>query len=214
MVNATSDTSEREILIVDDSPMGLKLLTHMVTMHDYRAESVTSGKEALASAFASPPDLVLLDVMMPEMDGFEVAERLQADPRTQDVPIIFISALNDEKSKVKAFTAGGVDYVSKPLHLNEVLARVGTHLRLRDTTRRLQRQVTAREQLIAELDAVNDQLKAEIVERESAQAQLRDALAKTEALYRTTRSLITSEDIPDMLGWRPRVWQRPCSRTA
>ncbi len=199
MVNAKSDEPEREILIVDDSPMGLKLLTHMITMHGHRAESVTSGKEALASAFASPPDLVLLDIMMPEMDGFEVAERLQADPRTQDVPIIFISALNDEKSKVKAFTAGGVDYVSKPLHLNEVLARVGTHLRLRDTTRRLQRQVTAREQLIAELDAVNDQLKAEIVERESAQAQLRDALAKTEALYRTTRSLITSEDIPDML---------------
>jgi len=199
MVNAESDEPEHEILIVDDSPMGLKLLTHMITMRGHRAESVTSGKEALASAFASPPDLVLLDIMMPEMDGFEVAERLQADPRTQDVPIIFISALNDEKSKVKAFTAGGVDYVSKPLHVNEVLARVGTHLRLRDTTRRLQHQVKAREALIAELDEVNDQLKAEIVERESAQAQLRDALEKTEALYRITRSLITSEDIPDML---------------
>ncbi|MCJ7550408.1 MAG: response regulator, partial [Anaerolineae bacterium] len=199
MVNAKSDQPEREILIVDDSPMGLKLLTHMVTMRGHRAESVTSGKEALASAFASPPDLVLLDIMMPEMDGFEVAEKLQADPRTHDIPIIFISALNDETSKVKAFTAGGVDYVSKPLHVNEVLARVGTHLRLRDTTRRLQRQVQAREVLIAELDAVNDQLKAEIVERESAQAQLRDALAKTEALYRITRSLITSEGIPDML---------------
>jgi len=199
MVSAKSDEPEREILIVDDSPMGLKLLTHMITMRGHRAESVTSGKEALASAFASPPDLVLLDIMMPEMDGFEVAERLQADPRTQDIPIIFISALNDEKSKVKAFTAGGVDYVSKPLHVNEVLARVGTHLRLRDTTQRLQDQVKAREALIAELDEVNDQLKAEIVERESAQAQLRDALAKTEALYRITRSLITSEDIPDML---------------
>jgi len=175
MVNARSDESRPEILIVDDSPMGLKLLTHMVTMQGYHAEPVTSGKEALASAFASPP------------------------PRTQDIPIIFISALNDEASKVKAFTAGGVDYVSKPLHVNEVLARVGTHLRLRDTTQRLQRQVKARETLIAELDEVNDQLKAEIVERESAQAQLRDALAKTEALYRITRSLITSEDIPDML---------------
>jgi len=194
-----SDEPEQEILIVDDSPMGLKLLTHMITMRGHRARSVTSGKEALASAFASPPDLVLLDIMMPEMDGFEVAERLQADPRTQDVPIIFISALNDEKSKIKAFTAGGVDYVSKPLHVKEVLARVGTHLRLRNTSQRLQRQVIEREELIAELDAVNDQLKAEIVERESAQTQLRDALAKTEALYRITRSLITSENIPDML---------------
>ena len=200
MANESTREPTRQILIVDDSPMSLKLLTHMISMQGYRTESVTSSTEALASALASPPDLVLLDIMMPEMDGFEVAQKLKADARTADVPIIFISALSDEKSKVKAFTAGGVDYVSKPLHVNEVLARVGTHLRLRSTTRRLQQELTERETLIAELDAVNDQLKSEIEERESAQAQLSSVLARTQALYRITRSLITSEGIPDMLA--------------
>lgn len=199
MVENGTGEGERQILIVDDSLMSLRLLTHMITLQGYRAESLTSGREAIASAQASPPDLILLDIMMPEMDGFEVAERLQADPRTQGIPIIFISALSDEKSKVKAFTSGGVDYVSKPLHVNEVIARVGTHLRLRAATRRLEAQLDEREELIGELDAVNEQLTDEIVEREAAQDQLQQALAKTEALYRITRSLITSNDIPDML---------------
>ncbi|MBN1247587.1 MAG: response regulator [Anaerolineae bacterium] len=199
MVDTSTGKDERRILIVDDSLMSLKLLTHMITLQGYGAESVTTGREAIASAQTSPPDLILLDIMMPEMDGFEVARELQADPRTQDVPIIFISALSDEKSKVKAFTAGGVDYVSKPLHVNEVIARVGTHLRLRDATHRLQVQLDEREELITELDAVNEQLTEEIVEREAAQAQLQQVLAKTEALYRISRTLITSSDILDML---------------
>lgn len=194
------------ILIVDDSPMSLRLLTHMVTMHGYGAQAMANAQEALTYAFASPPDLVLLDVMMPEMNGFEFAEHLKADERTRDVPIIFISALNDETSKVKAFTSGGVDYVSKPLHVNEVIARVGTHIRLREATQRLQRQIIERERLIVELDTVNAQLKEEIQEREAAQAAreasfqlLRRVLAKTETLYRITRSLITSENVSDML---------------
>jgi PAS domain S-box-containing protein len=199
MADTDTGTSERKILIVDDSPMSLKLLAHMVTMHGYSAEAVTGGHEAISLAQTLQPDLILLDIMMPEIDGFEVAECLQADPQTRDIPIIFISALSDEKSKVKAFTAGGVDYVSKPLHVNEVIARVGTHLRLRDTSRRLQAQLDEREELISELDAVNEQLTEEIVEREAAQAQLQQVLAKTEVLYRITRSLITSNDIPDML---------------
>ncbi len=206
MADVGSDNSNRCILIVDDSPMSLRLLTHMVTMHGYHAESMGSGREALDFALSSPPDLVLLDIMMPDMDGFQVAEQLKADDRTRDIPIIFISALSDEQSKVKAFTAGGVDYVSKPLHVNEVIARVGTHLRLREATQRLQHELVEREDLIAELDTVNEQLKQEIVEREAAQKAreaslelLRRALAKSEALYRITRSLITSEDIPEML---------------
>ncbi len=199
MSEATVDVSDRTILIVDDSPMSLRLLTHMMTMHGYRAEAVSGGREALDYAYASPPDLVLLDIMMPDMDGYEVAERLKADERTRDIPIIFISALNDDQSKVKAFTAGGVDYVSKPLHVNEIVARVGTHLRLRTASQRLQRQLVEREELIVELDTLNDQLREEIDEREAAQAALQQALAETEALYRITRSLIASEDIPDML---------------
>ncbi len=198
--------ASRTILIVDDSPMSLRLLTHMVTLHGYGAQAMVNPQDALAYACASPPDLVLLDIMMPEMNGFEFAERFKADERTRDIPIIFISALNDETSKVKAFTSGGVDYVSKPLHVNEVIARVETHIRLREATQRLQRQIVERERLIVELDMVNEQLKEEIKEREAAQAAreaslqlLRRVLAKTEALYRITRSLITSEDVPDML---------------
>ncbi|MCU0520339.1 MAG: response regulator [Anaerolineae bacterium] len=198
--------SERIILIVDDSPMSLRLLTHMVTLHGYSAQPMISASEALTWAFASPPDLILLDIMMSEMSGFEFAERLKADERTRDIPIIFISALSDDTSKVKAFTSGGVDYVSKPLHLNEVIARVGTHIRLRDATQRLQRQITERERLIVQLDAVNEKLKQEIREREAAQEAreaslklLQQVLTKTETLYRITRSLITSEGVPDML---------------
>ncbi len=198
--------ASRTILIVDDSPMSLRLLTHMVTLHGYGAQAMVNARDALTYAFSSPPDLVLLDIMMPEMNGFEFAERLKADERTRDIPIIFISALNDETSKVKAFTSGGVDYVSKPLHVNEVIARVETHIRLREATQRLQRQIVERERLIVELDTVNAQLKEEIQEREAAQAAreaslqlLRRVLAKTETLYRITRSLITSEDVPDML---------------
>ncbi len=164
MSHSSVKESQRTILIVDDSPMGLRLLAHMMEMHGYHAECVTSGAEALALAWSTAPDLVLLDIMMPDMDGFEVARRLHADARTHDIPIIFISALSDEKSKVRAFVSGAVDYVSKPLQMDEIIARVETHLRLRDATQRLRRQLTERE-----------------------------------ALYRITRSLITSEDIPDML---------------
>ncbi len=200
------ESPDHVILIVDDSPMSRQLLATIVTAHGYSAQPMGNPHEALAFAQSSPPDLVLLDIMMPEMNGFEFAERLKADERTREIPIIFISAIDDETTKVKAFATGAVDYVSKPLWVDEVIARVGTHVRLREATQRLQRQVTERERLIAELDGVNARLKQEIRERELAQeareASMRlfqEALIKTEMLYRITRSLITSEDVPDML---------------
>lgn len=201
-----ADQEKREILIVDDSPMSLRLLMHILTMHGYDVRCVTSGQEALAAARSSPPDLILLDVMMPEMNGFEMAERLRVDKRMRDIPVIFVSALDDEESKIKAFDVGGVDYVSKPLHMNEVIARVGAHLRLRDTRQLLERQLEEREVLISELDVLNEQLKREVEERKGAQEareeslkMMRRALARAEALNRVARSLITSEDISDML---------------
>lgn len=178
-------TNGHRVLIVDDSPLSLQLLTHLIRLHGYQAETASSGLEALDAARRDPPDVILLDIMMPEMDGFEVAEALKADPHIDDIPIIFISALNDESSKVKAFDAGGVDYIAKPFQNREVLARVNTHVKLRDTTRRLEQQLAEREKLIKRLDITNEQLQT--------------ALARTEGLYRITRSLITSEDIPDML---------------
>jgi PAS domain S-box-containing protein len=194
------------ILIVDDSPMSSRLLTQILQMEGYRVISVSGGAQALAAVQASAPDLILLDVMMPDMNGFEVAEHLHADPRSSSIPVIFISALSDEDKKVRAFSSGAVDYVSKPIHINEVIARVATHLRLRDTTRRLQEQLRERENLIADLDAVNEKLKQEILERRAAQDAreaslqvMRHALDRAEALYRIARSLVTSDDIPDML---------------
>jgi len=125
------------ILIVDDTPLLLRLLAQILTEHGYRVRAATSGARALKSARASPPSLILLDIRMPELSGFEVCEQLKAQPATRDIPVIFISALDDVQDKVRAFRTGGVDYITKPFQIDEVLARVETHLALR----RLQRQL-------------------------------------------------------------------------
>jgi phosphoserine phosphatase RsbU/P len=120
-----------DILVVDDTPANLRLLTQILVEHGYRVRAVTSGARALDSAQASPPSLILLDIRMPEMDGFEVCEQLKADERTRDIPVIFISALDAVEDKVRAFHMGGVDYIAKPFQIGEVLARTETHLALR-----------------------------------------------------------------------------------
>ena len=127
-----------DILIVDDTPDNLRLLSQMLSEQGYRVRAVTSGTRALASVRADPPDLILLDIKMPEMNGYQVCEHLKADAETRDVPIIFISALDATQDKVEAFTVGGVDYVTKPFQLEEVLARVETHLTLLRLQKRLQ----------------------------------------------------------------------------
>jgi signal transduction histidine kinase len=128
------------ILLVDDAPNNLRLLSSMLEEHGYEVRTVTSGKSALTSVRTEAPDLLLLDIAMPEMNGYEVCEQLQADPQTRDIPVIFISALHDALDKVRAFEAGGVDYISKPFHVQEVLARVRTHLALRSAQRQLVQQ--------------------------------------------------------------------------
>ncbi len=127
-----------DILIVDDTPANLRLLSQMLTENGYQVRPAPSGSVALAAAQAQPPDLILLDIRMPEMDGYQVCKRLKSDASTRDIPIIFISALNETRDKVKAFAIGGVDYVTKPLQLPEVLARVKTHLALRRLQTELQ----------------------------------------------------------------------------
>ena len=126
------------ILVVDDTPANLQLLAGMLKERGYKARPVPSGKLALQAAKSDPPDLVLLDITMPEMDGYEVCQRLKADTALQEIPVIFISGLNETMDKVKAFTAGGVDYVTKPFQFEEVEARVRTHLELRRQKRELQ----------------------------------------------------------------------------
>jgi signal transduction histidine kinase len=130
-MNTTPPDSYRgNILVVDDTPANLRLLVDILTKHGYKVRPVPNGKLALSAARGLPPDLILLDIMMSEMDGYEVCDRLKADEVTRDIPVIFISAINDVLDKVKAFGVGGVDYITKPFQVEEVLVRVKTHLEM------------------------------------------------------------------------------------
>jgi putative two-component system response regulator len=128
---SNTDSISSNILVVDDVPANLTLLTGMLKEKGHRVRPVPSGKLALKALEHETPDLILLDITMPEMDGFEVCRRLKQDTRFRDIPIIFISALTETLDKVKAFGSGGVDYVTKPFQFEEVEARVETHLKLR-----------------------------------------------------------------------------------
>jgi putative two-component system response regulator len=129
----------KTIMVVDDTPDNLKLLQEMLRTKGYRVLVFPNGKMALNAAAKSPPDLILLDINMPEMNGFEVCERLKADETLRDIPVLFISALAEAADKVKAFAVGGVDYVTKPFQFEEVQARVETHLRLRGLQHELEK---------------------------------------------------------------------------
>src|SRR4051812_43084471 len=119
------------IMIVDDTPANLQVLTGMLKERGYKVRPVPSGKLALMAARREPPDLILLDTNMPEMNGYEVCEQLKADDVLEGIPVIFISALTEQLDKVKAFAIGGVDYITKPFQMEELHARVETHLKLR-----------------------------------------------------------------------------------
>lgn len=148
-------TPKADILVIDDTPENLNLLSTLLIEHGYKVRSVTKGSTGIRGAQVMPPDLILLDVNMPQMSGYEVCHHLKADDRTREIPIIFISALEAVSDKVKAFQAGGVDYITKPFQIEEVLARIETHL----TLRRLQSQ----------LQLQNEQLQQEIRERKHAE---------------------------------------------
>jgi PleD family two-component response regulator len=127
----SSHENNGNILVVDDNPDNLRLLNGLLNEHNYKVRLASSGSRALATVRKEAPDLVLLDIMMPDMDGFEVAGQLKEDEKTAGIPIIFVSALFDTSDKVKAFSAGGVDYITKPFHSEEVLSRINTHLAIR-----------------------------------------------------------------------------------
>jgi DNA-binding response OmpR family regulator len=119
------------IMTVDDNPANLKLLEELLRERGYEVRSFPRGRLALAAAEQTEPDLILLDINMPEMNGYEVCQSLKANPVLADIPVIFISALNAVEDKVKGFQCGGVDYISKPFQFEEIEARVETHLKLR-----------------------------------------------------------------------------------
>lgn len=119
------------IMVVDDNPENLGFLHVLLKEQGYQVRTVLYGKMALKTAYKKPPDLILLDIMMPEMDGYEVCAKLKADGRTRNIPVIFISALDEMPDRVKAFSAGGVDFILKPFVKEDLLARVSTHLHIK-----------------------------------------------------------------------------------
>ncbi|MDK2908859.1 MAG: two-component system, sensor histidine kinase and response regulator [Bacteroidales bacterium] len=123
--------SQPYILLVDDNPKNLQILNNFLREQNYRTAIAKSGEAALASVLIDKPDLILLDIMMPLMDGFEVCQRLKDNPETADIPVIFVTALAETNNKLKGFQVGGVDYITKPFHKEEVLARIETHLTLK-----------------------------------------------------------------------------------
>ncbi len=119
-----------DVLIVDDTVANLKLLADLLTGEGLTVRPANNGELALSSTELRQPDLILLDVRMPEMDGYEVCRRLKTNQTTRDIPVIFISAMDDAQARVKGFQAGAVDFVTKPFLKEEVIARVRTHLEL------------------------------------------------------------------------------------
>ncbi len=125
------------ILIVDDNPQNLQVLGSMLKEHGYKPAAAQNGEKAIEFVQKKSPDLILLDIMMPDMDGIEVCRRFKAQKSTKDIPIIFITALSEIKDKLKAFAIGGVDYITKPFITEEVLARINVHIKLKEALEKL-----------------------------------------------------------------------------
>ncbi|MEK7991590.1 MAG: response regulator, partial [Thiotrichaceae bacterium] len=163
---------ETTLLLIDDTPDNIKILMRFLNNKGFRVLATKDGKSGLQKARQAQPDLILLDIMMPEMDGFEVCQRLKADAETQHIPIIFITALESSSEKVKGLSLGAVDYITKPLNQQEVLARINTHLKI---------------------DRLNKALKIEIQQRKQAQTALCDLndclLQRSEELHLRSEEL-------------------------
>ncbi|MFC1975440.1 response regulator [Chloroflexota bacterium] len=172
MRDTQPDQLKGNILIVDDALPSLQVLSTMLTGQGYTVCGASNGPTALMIAGAEPPDLILLDIMMPEMDGYEVCQQLKSQAQTRDIPVIFISGMGEVTDKVKGFEMGGVDYIAKPCQDEEVVVRVQTHLALYKLQNELEQRVKER---TAELAQANASLKAEIAERKQVEESLRES---------------------------------------
>ncbi len=171
--------NQATILVVDDAPANINLMRSVLEGAGYQVSVATSGEKALQRAALGMPDLILLDVQLPGIDGFEVCRRLKADERTREIPVIFMTIVTRMEDKVRGFEVGGVDYITKPFQHEEVLARVTTHLRLRELTQELEQTKESLERRVvertAELTQANARLEEEIAERQRAEKALRES---------------------------------------
>lgn len=185
--------ADYNILIVDDMPINLSIVVDYLEEYGFGIRIARNGESALERVRYDQPDLILLDVLMPGIDGFETCRRLKADPETRDIPVIFMTALTNPEDKVHGFEVGAVDYVTKPLGQEEVLARVTTHLRLRELTLSLQEQTR-------QLEARSRVEKARLFEAVGEQReQLRTLTRKLTEVQETERKQLARE-LHDELG--------------
>jgi len=173
-----TDNYQADILVVDDTPDNLRLLIRILQKQGYKVRPVTNGFSALEAIQSSRPDLILLDIMMPDISGYEICQKLKSEPLLMDIPIIFLSALEDGLNKAKAFEVGGSDYITKPFQVKEVVARVNNQLMVRS----LQMQLQAKNHKLTEQ---NDQLQEEIAERQRVEMETRLLLKATQAISKS-----------------------------
>ncbi len=180
-----SKLNQGNILIIDDTPEAIQVLSQTLSEQGYNVRGAVKGQMGIKAAQMAPPDLILLDIKMPDLDGYQVCQMLKADPQTQEIPVIFLSGLDDVGDKVKAFQIGGVDYITKPFQVEEVLARVKNQLLIRQLTK----QIIEKSQL---LEAQNQKLQQEIIERRQAEAAAEAASkAKSEFVANMSHELRT-----------------------
>lgn len=183
-MNHTRSTNAT-ILIVDDSVENLQLFSRILSSFGYRSLLANNGERGLETALANPPDLILLDIMMPKLTGYEVCERLKADERTRTVPIIFLTSMSEALDKVRAFNLGAVDYITKPFYVEEVMARVETHLNLRNLQRSSEEE--------------NRKLEQAISERQRLEEAERERVRQLEALHQASLALTAQLDLKTLL---------------
>lgn len=198
----SNEESKGLILIVDDTPHNLQILSTALTKQGYQVRGAANGSMALIGAKNIMPDLILLDIKMPEMDGYTVCERLKAEAQTQDIPVVFISALDDALDKVKAFTVGGLDYITKPFQLAEILARVENQLTIgrlqkeqRKQNERLQAEVRDRIAAEAQIQALNTDLEERVVQRTE---RLNQEIAEREKVQQQLKHMAMHDPLTDL----------------
>jgi CheY-like chemotaxis protein len=208
------------ILVVDDNPANLQVLMKMLTDNGFITHPASEGELALRFVRSTPPDLILLDILMPGMDGYEVCRQLKRDERTREIPIIFMTALSETQDKVAGFQLGAVDYITKPFQAEEALARVRTHIalhamqkRLEEQNRQLQREITERRRAEAALQKAHDDLERRVTERTADLAHVNRMLS---ILSECNLALVRVKEEPALLqeicriiidlGGYPLVW--------